>query len=62
MDRDGRLRERVGRRAEVWHTYQHFAADIVDVTRPVRSVQVRVGVSISSEYKVRVAKVMRKRA
>jgi acetolactate synthase small subunit len=30
-------------------------ANIVDVTRPVRSVQVRrVGVPISSEYKVRV--------
>jgi len=54
MDRDGRLRERVGRSGSLAHL-PTLVTDIVDVTRPVRSAQVRVGVPISSENKVRVA-------
>jgi len=57
MNRVGRLRERVGRSGSLAHL-PTLAVDIVDVTRPVHSAQVRVGAPISYEYKVRVSKVM----
>lgn len=60
MNRVGRLRERVGRSGSLAHL-PTLVADIIDVTRSVHSAQVRVGVPISYEYKVRVDKVMQKR-
>lgn len=56
MNHDKRLRERVGRSGSLAYLLT-LAANIVDVTRPVRLSQVRVGVPISSEHKVRIASV-----